>query len=391
MRAAAAEATAVGVCQDVAESLAEARLTSRALADDAAAAALGASAAADAADGRLASRGAALASARAAADDARARFWDAAVAVCEASAPGNARETTFTLDADARVGRRLAAALGPASASPAFAKGVTPAFRLKPGLHVVLAVSGRGLSRDGEAPRRESAAPPTLAELVATAVPPAPREGDAADVEETRASAAADAAAASAAAGNAFDAPSDASRFDTLPESAFSSPSHYDEDREDDRNRDRERDGSSARDRRGSIGAARRAARGATAESIAEWARRARDKGLVPVADPGSNVSEAAGETSVTTHRHRPVQGSRPAPSSEGAFNSVFRPRAEREAPRPDPPLSAETETTPGKTPRATQTQTQTQLLGRFVRAQRACARAELVTRARSASGATHV
>ena len=172
MRAAAAEATAVGVCQSVAVRWRRRASRRGALADDAAAAALGASAAADAADGRLASRGAALASARAAADDARA-FLGRGGRRVRGERAGNARETTFTLDADARVGRRLAAALGPASASPAFAKGVTPAFRLKPGLHVVLAVSGRGLSRDGEAPRRESAAPPTLAELVATAVPPA--------------------------------------------------------------------------------------------------------------------------------------------------------------------------------------------------------------------------
>ena len=366
MREAAAVAIDAGVRQDVAESLEEVRLASRAFADNAAAAALGAAAAAADADRRLASRISSLTSARAAADDARARFRDAAVALCEASAPGDSRETTFTLDADARVGRRLAAALGPASASPAFAKGVTPAFRLKPGLHVVIAVSERSLPRhsepDGKAPRRKGAAPPTLAELLATAVPPAPREGDADDDEETRASAAADAGAAAAAAGNAFDAPPDASHFDGGP--SFS-PREVGENREDDENRDPV-DGSRTRDRRGSVGAARRAARDATAESTAKWAKRAREKGLVPAVDPGTSPRETDG-TAVTTPA-RPVDP-RPA-ATEGAFNSVFRARAGRET--RDPPRPAENE-------KGTATMTQTQLLGRFVRAQRACARAELI------------
>jgi hypothetical protein len=366
MREAAAVAIDAGVRQDVAESLEEVRLASRAFADNAAAAALGAADAADAADRRLASRVSSLTSARAAADDARARFRDAAVALCEASAPGDSRETVFTLDADARVGRRLAAALGPASASPAFAKGVTPAFRLKPGLHVVIAVSERSLPRhsepDGKAPRRKGAAPPTLAELLATAVPPAPREGDADDDEETRASAAADAGAAAAAAGNAFDAPPDASHFDGGP--SFS-PREDGEDRGDDENRDPV-DGSKTRDRRGSVGAARRAARDATAESTSKWAKRAREKGLVPAVDPGTLPRETDG-TAVTAPA-RPVDP-RPA-ATEGAFNSVFRARAGRET--RDPPRPAEKE-------KATATMTQTQLLGRFVRAQRACARAELI------------
>ena len=364
MREAAAASIDAGVRQDVAESLEEVRLASRAFADNAAAAALGAAAAAAAADRRLASRVSSLTSARAAADDARARFRDAAVALCEASAPGDSRETTFTLDADARVGRRLAAALGPASASPAFAKGVTPAFRLKPGLHVVIAVSERSLPRhsepDGKAPRRKGAAPPTLAELLATAVPPAPREGDADDDEETRASAAADAGAAAAAAGNAFDAPPDASHFDGGP--SFS-PREVGENRGDDENRDPV-DGSRTRDRRGSVGAARRAARDATAESTAKWAKRAREKGLVPAVDPGTSPRETDG-IAVTTPA-RPVDP-RPA-ATEGAFNSVFRARAGRET--RDPPRPAE---------KVTATMTQTQLLGRFVRAQRACARAELI------------
>ena len=364
MREAAAVAIDAGVRQDVAKSLEEVRLASHAFADNAAAAALGAAAAAAAADRRLTSRVSSLTSARAAADDARVRFRDAAVALCEASAPGDSRETTFTLDADARVGRRLAAALGPASASPAFAKGVTPAFRLKPGLHVVIAVSERSLPRhsepDGKAPRRKGAAPPTLAELLATAVPPAPREGDADDDEETRASAAADAGAAAAAAGNAFDAPPDASHFDGGP--SFS-PREVGENREDDENRDPV-DGSRTRDRRGSVGAARRAARDATAESTAKWAKRAREKGLVPAVDPRTSPRETDG-TAVTTPA-RPVDP-RPA-ATEGAFNSVFRARAGRET--RDPPRPAE---------KVTATMTQTQLLGRFVRAQRACARAELI------------
>ena len=355
MRAAAAEATAVGVCQR-AESLA--RRASLAALADARRRQRWARPPPPTPPTVASSRGAALASAR---RRGRARVSGTRRSPCAAGARESG-ETTFWRR---RAGRRLRRL-----PSSAHRQGRHAAFGRKPGLRGARRL-GRGLSRTkrrGRPPRRRAGG------LVARSPP---RAGRPPPTRETRASAAADAAAASAAAGNVRP---DASRFDTLPESAFSSPSRYDEDREDDRNRDRERDGSSARDRRGSIGAARRAARGATAESIAEWARRARDKGLVPVADPGSNVSEAAGETSVTTHRHRPVQGSRPAPSSEGAFNSVFRPRAEREAPRPDPPLSAETETTPGKTPRATQTQTQTQLLGRFVRAQRACARAELVT-----------
>jgi hypothetical protein len=368
MREAAAVAIDAGVRQDVAESLEEVRLASRAFADNAAAAALGAADAADAADRRLASRVSSLTSARAAADDARARFRDAAVALCEASAPGDSRETVFTLDADARVGRRLAAALGPASASPAFAKGVTPAFRLKPGLHVVIAVSersrtGRHSEPDGKAPRRKGASPPTLAELLATAVPPAPREGDADDDEETRASAAADAGAAAAAAGNAFDAPPDASHFDGGP--SFS-PREDGEDRGDDENRFHV-DGSKTRDRRGSVGAARRAARDATAESTAKWAKRAREKGLVPAVDRLGTLPRETDGTAVTAQTS-PVDPRDAA--TDGAFNSVFRARAGRET--RDPPRPAETE-------KGTTTMTQTQLLGRFVRAQRACARAELI------------
>jgi hypothetical protein len=370
MREAAAVAIVAGVRQDIAESLEEVRLASRAFADNAAAAALGAADAADAADRRVASRVSSLTSARAAADDARARFRDAAVALCEASAPGDSRETVFTLDADARVGRRLAAALGPASSSPAFAKGVTPAFRLKPGLHVVIAVSERSLPRhsepDGKAPRRKGAAPPTLAELLATAVPPAPREGDADDDEETRASAAADAGAAAAAAGNAFDAPPDASRFDGGP--SFS-PREDGEDRGDDENRFHV-DGSKTRDRRGSVGAARRAARDATAESTAKWAKRAKEKGLVPSVDRLGTLPRETDGTAVTAQT-KPVDP-RPA-ATEGAFNSVFRARAGRET-RDPPRTKPEKEKEKGTT-----TMTQTQLLGRFVRAQRACARAELI------------
>ena len=369
MRAAAAEATAVGVCQDVAESLAEARLTSRALADDAAAAARRVRRRRRRRSPRIARRGAR--SARAAAARARA-FLGRGGRRVRASAPGRARDHVHA--GRRRAGGVPGGALGPPRRRPRSPSVTRVQAQARPARGARR--TGRGLSRDGEAPRRERRAA-DAGGLVATAVPPR-RAGGRRRRPRRRASAAADAAAASAAARNVRCAVGCVT-LRHLPESAFSSPSHYDEDREDDEPRSRARQ-VEARDRRGSIGAAPRAARGATAESIAEWARRARDKGLVPVADPGSNVSEAAGETSVTTHRHRPVQGSRPAPSSEGAFNSVFRPRAEREAPRPDPPLSAETETTPGKTPRATQTQTQTQLLGRFVRAQRACARAELVT-----------
>ena len=346
----AAAATAVGVCRDVAASFAEVRLASRTFAAAAAA-------------GRLASRAASLASARAAADDARARFCDAAVAVCEASAPGDSRETTFTLYADARVGRRLVAALGPASASPAFAEGAAPAFRLKPGLHVVVALSARdrvrardGKERKERSPRRTRAAPPTLAELVATAVPPAPREGDADDDEEMRASAAADAAAAATAAGTAFDVPFDVSHFDGAR--VFSSHDAT----------DRALDGSSARDRRGSVGAASRATKAAEGESTAKWARRAREKGLVPAADPGGlePAEDKMAVFAVTT----PVRPVDPRPeATDGTYDSVFHPCAGRE--KRDVASAEETE--------GTTTKTQKQLLGCFDRAQRACASAERI------------
>ena len=342
----ATAAAAVGVRPDITESLAAVRLAARALADDTSAAARGAAAAADDAERRLKKRVAELISARVAADDARAWFHSAMVAACEASAPGDSRETTFTLDGDARVGRRLVAVPGPASASPAFLKGVTPAWRLKPGLNLVVAVSERNVKdlETNPVSLNERGDPPRLASLVETAVPPAPRVGDEDDDVENAEANAAIANARAAAEGDEFDV------FDT-------------------RGR-RQRVDDERRDRRGSVGAAMRVVKAAV--PVDKWAKRARERGLV-----------AAEEEDFEAEYTSPAKPSATANAEDSSgFNSVFRPKSkthvltalDKPIPMGNPSTKPPAEASGKELPK-----TRTQLLSRFVRAQRACARAEIV------------
>ena len=352
---AAAAAAAAGVRSDITESLTELRLAARALANDTSAAALGARACADDAERGLEKRVAALTAARIAADDARAMFRDAMVAACEASALGDSRETTFTLFPDAFVGRRLVAVPGPVSASPAFVKGVTRTWRLKPGLNLVVGASERGAKEFGTKTHDGFGAAPTLAELVETAVPPAPRQGGEDDDIENRQANAWIANAEAAAAGDDFDDVDFYARGGRLV--------GVDDE---------------TRHRRGSLGAAMRATR--AAGSVGKWKARAIEKGFFFVSETEDFELDSAAHAKPPAH---------PADVAEvEQFNSVFRPEAKTQTftplHQPAPPKQpfVETSEKDAMTPpveTSGKDLTQTQLLSRFVRAQRQCARAESV------------